>query len=105
GGTAGLHAGGSVEVSSPKGEVAELEGGVILLACGSRPRHLDAIPPSDPDVHDSETILDIPHAPDSLVVVGDGAAGCEYASVFAAIGVRVTLVSPGSPLPPPVDAA
>jgi NAD(P) transhydrogenase len=57
----------------------------------------------DPDVHDTETILGIERAPASLLVIGSGPAGCEYASIFAALGTRVTIVG-GTHLLPAVDA-
>jgi pyruvate/2-oxoglutarate dehydrogenase complex dihydrolipoamide dehydrogenase (E3) component len=43
-------------------------------------------------VHDSETVLSIDRLPERVVVVGAGPAGCEYASIFAALGVQVTLL-------------
>jgi NAD(P) transhydrogenase len=81
-----------VEVTKADGSRITLRAAVVLLATGSRPRHPDGFPMDDPDVHDSESILGIANAPASLVVLGGGAAGCEYASVFATLGVRVTLV-------------
>lgn len=81
-----------VEVQPADGARVVLEADVVLLASGSRPRHPPNIPMDDPDVHDSENILDIEHAPESILVVGGGAAGCEYASIFAALGARVTIV-------------
>jgi NAD(P) transhydrogenase len=92
-----------VEVTRPDGSVVLLDARVVLVACGSRPKHLDEVPMTEPDVHDVETILGIGRAPGSLLVIGDGPAGCEYASIFAAIGVRVTLVSPGDQLLPTLD--
>ena len=50
------------------------------------------MPWEDPDVHDSDTILAIDRLPRSLTVLGGGVVGCEYASTFAALGVRVDLV-------------
>jgi NAD(P) transhydrogenase len=43
-------------------------------------------------VHDSENILEIAQVPESILVIGGGPAGCEYASIFAALGVQVTIV-------------
>jgi NAD(P) transhydrogenase len=102
-GRARLLPGPAIEVARPGGEPLRLETDSVLIACGSRPRHLDGVPMSDPDVHDVETILSIDGAPGSLVVVGDGSAGCEYASIFAALGVRVTIVSPAEHLLPALD--
>jgi NAD(P) transhydrogenase len=91
-GAARFLSGRTVEVAQPGGERVVLEADVVLLASGSQPRHPANIPMDDPDVHDSENILDIEHAPESILVVGGGAMGCEYASIFAALGARVTIV-------------
>lgn len=91
-----------VEVEKIGGERVLLEADVVLLACGSRPHHPPNIPMDDPDVRDSENILEIGQAPQSLLVIGSGAAGCEYASIFAALGTRVTIVG-GSHLLPALD--
>jgi NAD(P) transhydrogenase len=51
-------------------------------------------------VHDSDSILQIDHIPRSLCGVGAGAIGCEYATIFAAMGTKVILVhGPGEILP------
>ncbi len=64
----------------------------ILIATGSAPFHPDTIPFEDPAIDDSDSILEIDKMPGSLVVLGGGVIGCEYASMFAAMGVKVTLV-------------
>jgi NAD(P) transhydrogenase len=69
-----------------------LEARVILIATGSRPVHPACIPFDDPGVDDSEGIVKIERLPRSLAVIGAGAVGCEYASIFAALGTQVTLV-------------
>jgi NAD(P) transhydrogenase len=58
-GRARLLPGRRVEVEKLGGERVVLEADVVLIASGSRPRHLPGIPMDDPDVHDSESILDI----------------------------------------------
>src|SRR5262249_52422338 len=57
----------------------------------------------DPDVHDSESILGIEAAPESILVIGGGASGCEGAALFARLGGKGTRVEAGSHPPPPVD--
>jgi NAD(P) transhydrogenase len=65
----------------------------FLVATGSRPRRPPEIPFADPDVDDSDEILALPRIPATLIVVGGGVIGCEYASIFAALGLtRVTLI-------------
>ncbi len=90
-----LRPGRRVHVRLAGGGERVLATGVILLAPGSCPVHPAGIPFEDPDVHDSVSILHLDHIPRSLVVVGAGAVGCEYASIFTALGVRVTLLDPG----------
>jgi NAD(P) transhydrogenase len=91
-----------VEVEKVGGERVLLDAGVVLLASGSKPHHPPNIPMDDPDVYDSENILESGRVPESLLVIGSGAAGCEYASIFAALGTRVTIVG-GSHLLPTLD--
>lgn len=91
-GRARLLSPGQVEVEKTREERIALDADVVLLALGSRPRHPPNIPMDDPDVHDSENILTIAQVPESILVIGGGAAGCEYASIFAALGVQVTIV-------------
>ncbi len=94
----------TVVVRSEDGSERVLGGNVILLATGSRPHHPPGVPFEDPDVHDSETILSIDRFPERLMVVGGGPIGCEYASIFAALGAEVTLVDRGNRLLPMLDA-
>jgi NAD(P) transhydrogenase len=94
----------AVVVRSEDGSERVLRGRVILLATGSRPHHPAGVPFEDPDVHDSETILSIDRLPERMMVVGGGPIGCEYASIFAALGVEVTLVDRGNRLLPLLDA-
>ena len=61
------------------------------------------VPFDDPDVHDAETLMSIERLPQRLVVVGCGPVGCEYASIFAALGVQVTMVDRGTRLLPLLD--
>lgn len=99
-----LGPGRRVRVRLADGGERILSAGVILLAPGSCPAHPAGIPFDDPDVHDSVSILRLDRIPGSLVVVGAGAVGCEYASIFTALGVRVTLLDPGPRLLPFADA-
>jgi NAD(P) transhydrogenase len=102
-GTARLGEPGTVVVSAPGGATRTLRAGTILIATGSRPFRPPEVPFDDPDVHDSDTILGIDRIPRSLVVIGGGPVGCEYASVFSALGVHVTLVDRAERLMPFLD--
>ncbi len=93
-GTGRLGGGGRVIVESAGGSRV-LTGDVILLATGSRPHHPPCLPWGDPALSDSESILGLDKLPKSLLVVGGGAVGCEYASIFTALGVGVMLIEAG----------
>jgi NAD(P) transhydrogenase len=71
---------------------------VILIATGSTPFHPPLFDFSAPGVYDSDSILLMSEVPHSLVVVGGGVIGCEYACTFAALGIPVTLVEARTPL-------
>lgn len=73
-------------------ETRRLSAPAFLVATGSSPLPPRGLTFEDPDVEDSDSILDLDRIPHSLAVVGGGVIGCEYASIFAALGTRVTLV-------------
>lgn len=64
----------------------------VLIATGSEPHRPSDIPFDDDDVDDSDTILSIDRLPTRMCVLGAGVIGCEYACMFAALGVDVVLV-------------
>ena len=70
----------------------------ILIATGSLPFHPPNIPFDDPDIFDSEGLPKLNHVPESVLVVGGGAIGCEFASIFNALGIPVTVVNSGEHL-------
>jgi len=71
---------------------AKVRGEYVLVATGSKPRRPADIHFEDDQIHDSDEILYIERLPDSMVVLGGGVIGCEYACMFAALGVDVILV-------------
>jgi NAD(P) transhydrogenase len=103
-GQAKLSPGPAVLVRSHDGSERTLRADVVLLATGSRPLHLPDIPFGDPDVHDLESIIGLRAIPRSIVVIGGGPVGCEYASVFTALGANVTLLDVADRLVPFMDA-
>ena len=102
-GDARLGADRTVIVSDPEGGERTLHARVVLLATGSRPHRPPDVPFEDPDVHDSDTILSLERLPDRILIIGGGPVGSEYASIFASLGVEVTLVARGTRLLPLVD--
>jgi NAD(P) transhydrogenase len=103
-GTASLAPDRNVLVESPDGTRRLLEAEAVLIATGSRPFHPPGVDFDDPDVLDSESVIGLDTPVSSVVVVGGGAVGCEYASIFAALGAKVTLVDSGARLIPFMDA-
>jgi NAD(P) transhydrogenase len=81
-----------------------LRGEVILISTGSKPHRPAEIAFDDTRVFDSDTFLQMDHIPYSLAVIGGGVIGCEYASIFVALGVQVTLVDGRDRLLPFLDA-
>lgn len=64
----------------------------MILATGSEPRTITAFPCDGKRIHDSTTILELDSLPASLVIIGGGVIGCEFASLYAALGVQVTVL-------------
>jgi len=86
------------------GGVEQLRGEAILIATGSRPHRAPEIPFDDEVIFDSDSILKMGRIPRSLAVVGGGVIGCEYASIFTALGVEVSLVDGRDRVLPFLDA-
>ncbi|MGZ3474089.1 MAG: Si-specific NAD(P)(+) transhydrogenase, partial [Polyangiales bacterium] len=74
-----------------------------LVATGSEPFRPAEIPFDDADVDDSDTILGIDRLPKNMLVLGAGVIGCEYACMFAALGVEVILVDARNEILPFLD--
>jgi NAD(P) transhydrogenase len=80
-----------------------LDADFIVIATGSKPNRPAGVPFDDTCVFDSESILRLPRMPRSMLVLGAGVIGIEYASVFAALGLQVTLVDTRQRLLPYCD--
>ena len=91
-GTAAIVDPHTVRVSHEHGRTVTLDGQFILIATGSRPFHPAGIPFDAKLVHDSDSILRIKRIPASIVIVGAGIIGCEYATLFSALGISVSLI-------------
>jgi NAD(P) transhydrogenase len=69
-----------------------IHGTIVLIATGSHPYRPEVFPFHDARVYDSDTILNLHDIPREMLVVGGGVIGCEYACMFAALGIKVTLL-------------
>lgn len=76
---------------SPRGERL-VHADKVLVATGGRPVRPPLFPFDRDEVMDSDEVIMLPRLPLSVTVVGAGVIGCEYASIFAALGIQVTLV-------------
>jgi NAD(P) transhydrogenase len=81
----------TLEVKSDDGSQL-LRGQHVLIACGTRPAHSAEIPMDGHRIFDSDQVHCLEEIPRDLVVVGAGIIGLEYASMFAALGVKITLL-------------
>lgn len=80
-----------------------LFGKYIIIATGSYPYHPENIPFDNKRVHDSDSILQLTRYPSSLCIVGAGVIGCEYATIFAAIGTHVYVINDKQKILPHLD--
>lgn len=81
-----------IEIENDEGR-SRISGKKILIATGSRPYRPPNIDFSHPKVRDSDTILKLEQTPDSITIYGAGVVGCEYASIFRNLGVKVNLIN------------
>ncbi len=79
-------------IMRPGGATEQVRGDKIFVATGSKPRQPDHIAIDHEYVFDSDSILSMNYLPHSMIVLGGGVIACEYASVFAGLGVEVTLI-------------
>lgn len=82
-----------VRVTFPDGAQEVLSAENIVIATGSRPYRPPEIDFTHPRVYDSDTILTMEHTPRTLLIYGAGVIGCEYASIFSGLGVKVDLIN------------
>ena len=68
------------------------EAGAIILATGARPRQMPFMPVDGQHVITSKEALVLPKLPQSMIVVGSGAIGSEFACLYASLGVKVTVI-------------
>ncbi|MBH0237079.1 Si-specific NAD(P)(+) transhydrogenase [Methylobrevis albus] len=83
-----------IAVTNDAGETTEFVGRNVLIAVGTRPFRPDYVPFDGRHVLDSDEIVDLSRLPRSLTVIGAGVIGVEYATIFSALDVAVTLVEP-----------
>ena len=81
-----------VQISTPLGEPKVLHAAQFVIASGSYPRAPANIPIDHEHIYDSDSILSMLYLPKSLTVLGGGVIASEYASIFQALDVKVTMI-------------
>ena len=81
-----------IEIVGDKNETRVYSAANVLIACGTRPFRPASVPFNGISVLDSDEIVDLKKLPRSLAVVGAGVIGVEYATIFSALDVAVTLI-------------
>ncbi len=93
----GIHGRGSLTgahevLVEGSGDTRTLSGRHILIATGSVPRELQIAPSDGTHILNSDHLLQLDRVPASLAVLGGGAVGCEFASIFASFGSQLTVI-------------
>ena len=91
-GTGTLNADKTVTVTAEDGTTTELAADAVILAAGSVPRTIPGFDVQGTLVVTSDELLDFPALPPTAVVIGGGAIGCEFASMLADLGTKVTIL-------------
>jgi dihydrolipoamide dehydrogenase len=95
---------GRLVVTSAAGETSDFEAGAVIIATGSRPKQLPGVAADGQVVLTSDEALKLNRAPASAIVLGAGAVGVEFASLYRSAGAEVTLVEMLPSLVPLEDA-
>jgi dihydrolipoamide dehydrogenase len=99
-----LHGPGRLVVTGAGGETSDFEAGAVIIATGSRPKQLPGVAADGQVVLTSDEALKLNRAPASAIVLGAGAVGVEFASLYRSAGAEVTLVEMLPSLVPLEDA-
>jgi NAD(P) transhydrogenase len=83
-----------LELTSENGERSEVEFANALISVGTRPHRPHDVPFDRKRVFDSDEMLELDRLPRTLIVIGAGVIGVEYATIFSALDVPVTLIEP-----------
>ncbi len=88
----------AIEVMAETGEACHFHGDSIIIAVGTQPYRPEHIPFDGDAIVDADEILELKRMPRSLVVIGASVIGVEYATIFSALDVKVTIIEPGDSL-------
>ena len=83
----------TVSVSYMDGTQDTIRADHIVIACGSRPYNPSSVDFNHPRIYNSDSILELNHEPRHVIIYGAGVIGCEYASIFRGLNVKVDLIN------------
>ncbi|NLS42988.1 Si-specific NAD(P)(+) transhydrogenase [BEV proteobacterium] len=83
----------TVAVQYPDNMQDTLTAAHIIIAAGSRPYHPANVDFAHPRIYDSDSILELDQEPQNVIIYGSGVIGCEYASIFRGLSVKVDLIN------------
>lgn len=84
----------TIEITGDEGEVQTATAKSFILAVGTKPFRPDYVPFDGEKIFDTDEILDLRDVPRSVTVIGAGVIGVEYATIFNALDIHVTLIEP-----------
>jgi len=83
---------GVIEIAKEDGSVESVKAQNIIIATGSQPANIPVFEIDEKQVLTSTGVLELTELPSSMLIVGGGVIGCEFASIFNALGCEVTIV-------------
>lgn len=83
----------TIQIEMEDGAIEKRTARNFVIATGARPYQPAGIDFSHPRIYDSDTILQMQHTPRKILIYGAGVIGCEYASIFSGLGVKVELLN------------
>lgn len=83
----------TLEITSKKTATRKITAAAFVIATGSRPYQPSQIDFSKPRVYDAKSILELDFSPRSITIYGAGVIGCEYASIFKGLGIKINLIN------------
>ncbi|RMF02520.1 MAG: Si-specific NAD(P)(+) transhydrogenase [Chloroflexi bacterium] len=88
----------TIEVSASTGLKRRYSAAAFVVATGARPYHPPDVDFSHPRILDSDTVLSLAETPRTITIYGAGVIGCEYASIFRGLKIKVNLINTRSQL-------
>jgi dihydrolipoamide dehydrogenase len=91
-GRGSLNSPDTITIISKNGSEEKIKAERIIIATGSRPAQLSAFPFNDSRIISSDEAVQLKDIPKSLLIIGAGAIGCEFAFIYKALGTEITII-------------